>query len=47
MGGNVGSDACFCSLLGSFMIGNEHDMLTKLFKLKPPVYLGSKTEDSY
>lgn len=42
-GGNIDSNAFFCPLLGSVMIGNEHGMLTKFLKLKPLV----QSEDTY
>ena len=43
--GDIGNYAFFHPLLGSLMTGNEHDMLTMFFKLKPPIILGTKIED--
>jgi len=47
VGGNVGNDVFFCSLLGSVMTGNKHEMLTKYLKLKSHVFLSFENEDAY
>lgn len=38
LGGTGGNDAFFRSLLGPGMTINEHEMLTKFFKFKPPMF---------
>ena len=47
MGGNAGTDVFFRPLLGSVMTDNDHEMLTKFFMLKPPVFLDSESEYGY
>ena len=42
-----GNDAFFYQVLLSVMFCNEHDMLTKFYKLKTPVIHGSDIEDGY
>lgn len=46
-GGNVGTNVSIRPYSGSIMTGNGHDMLTMFLKIKPPIFLGSKTEDTY
>lgn len=40
MEGTLGNNAFFHPLLGSMMIGIEHDILIKFLKSKPPVFQG-------
>ncbi|TMW87689.1 hypothetical protein EJD97_019612 [Solanum chilense] len=47
VGGNVGTDVFFSTLVGSVMTGNDHDMLTMFFMLKPPIFVNSESEDAY
>lgn len=47
VGGTVGNDAFFPHFLGPPFTGNEHDVLNKFLKLKPPLFRGSKSESAY
>ena len=33
--------------IGSIMIGDQHELLIKFLKLKPPVFKGAESEDAY
>lgn len=47
MGEVGGNNAFFRSLLGPVMSSNEHDMLIKILKLKPSIFLGFETKYAY
>ena len=32
---------------GSIMTGDQHELFTRFFKLKPPVFKGAESEDAY
>ena len=32
---------------GSIMTSDQHELFTKFFKLKPPVFKGAESEDAY
>ena len=47
VGGTQGNDALLRLLLGPTMNCNEHEMLIKFLKLKPPMFHGFESEDSF
>ena len=47
VGGTQGNDALLRLLLGHTMNCNEHEMLIKFLKLKPPMFHGFESEDSF
>lgn len=46
VGGTVGNHPFFHPFLGPIITGNEHEILTKFMKWKPPVFHGFDTEDA-
>ena len=45
VGGNVGNKTFLLPFVGSVMIGNEHEILTKFVKLKLPMFHDSDNKD--